>query len=53
MALSRHERTKHKIDLNPLEMIETVVQANDWPFDRTSEKEIAAIAVPAPTVRRS
>ena len=41
MALSRHERTKHKIDPNPLEMIEKVVQANDWPFDRTSEKEIA------------
>ena len=41
MALSRHERTKNKIDPNPLEMIEKVVQANDWPFDRTSEKEIA------------
>ena len=41
MALSRHERTKHKIDINPLEMIESVVSANDWPFDRTSDREIA------------
>ena len=41
MALSRHERTKHKLDNNPLEMIETVVSANDWPFDRTSDREIA------------
>jgi hypothetical protein len=41
MALSRHERTKHKIDPNPLELIEKVVAANDWPFDRTSDREIA------------
>ena len=41
MALSRIERAKHKIDLNPLEMIEKVVSANDWPFDRTSDREIA------------
>jgi hypothetical protein len=41
MALSRHERTKQKPDLNPLEMIEKVVSANDWPFDRTSDREIA------------
>ena len=30
-----------KVDLNPLEMIERVVTANDWPFDRTSDREIA------------
>lgn len=41
MALSRHERIRHKADLNPLEMIEKVVSANDWPFDRTSDREIA------------
>ena len=41
MALSRHERTKQKPDINPLEMIEKVVSANDWPFDRTSDREIA------------
>ena len=41
MALSRHERTRRKADLNPLEMIEKVVSANDWPFDRTSDREIA------------
>ncbi|OYY38260.1 MAG: hypothetical protein B7Y08_23350 [Rhodospirillales bacterium 24-66-33] len=41
MALSRHERTRLKSDLNPLEMIEKVVSANDWPFDRTSDREIA------------
>jgi hypothetical protein len=41
MALSRHERTRRKADLNPLEMIERVVAANDWPFDRTSDREIA------------
>ena len=41
MALSRHERTRRKVDLNPLEMIEKVVSANDWPFDRTSDREIA------------
>ena len=41
MALSRHERSRRKVDLNPLEMIEKVVSANDWPFDRTSDREIA------------
>jgi len=41
MALSRHERTRRKVDLNPLEMIERVVSDNDWPFDRTSDREIA------------
>jgi len=41
MALSRHERIRQKPDLNPLEMIEKVVSANDWPFDRTSDREIA------------
>ena len=41
MALTRHERTRRKVDLNPLEMIEKVVSANDWPFDRTSDREIA------------
>ena len=41
MALSRQERTRRKADLNPLEMIERVVSANDWPFDRTSDREIA------------
>ena len=38
MALSRHERIREKPDLNPLEMIEKVVSANDWPFDRTSDR---------------
>ena len=41
MALSRHERTRRKADLNPLEMIERVIADNDWPFDRTSDREIA------------
>jgi hypothetical protein len=41
MALSRHERSRRKIDLNPLEMIERVISDNDWPFDRTSDREIA------------
>src|SRR5947207_13813562 len=41
MALSRHERTKRKVDLNPLELIEQVVAGHDWPFDRTSDREIA------------
>ncbi|HYX00545.1 MAG TPA: YbjN domain-containing protein, partial [Reyranella sp.] len=41
MALSRHERAKRKVDLNPLEMIEKLVAAHDWPFDRTSDREIA------------
>ena len=41
MALSRQERSRRKVDLNPLEMIEKVVSANDWPFDRTSDREIA------------
>ena len=26
---------------NPLEMIERVISDNDWPFDRTSDREIA------------
>jgi len=39
MALSRHERTRHKPDINPLELIEKVVSANDWPFDRTLGRE--------------
>ncbi len=41
MALSRQERTKRKADLNPLELIEKVVSGHDWPFDRTSDREIA------------
>src|SRR5215475_1898831 len=41
MASTRQERTRRKVDLNPLEMIERVVSANDWPFDRTSDREIA------------
>lgn len=41
MALSRHERAKGKVDPNPLEMIEKLVAAHDWPFDRTSDREIA------------
>ncbi len=41
MALSQRERTRPR-PVNPLELIERVVQANDWPFDRTSEREIAA-----------
>src|SRR6185369_5535314 len=27
---------------NPLDLIEQIVLAHDWPFDRTSEREIAA-----------
>lgn len=41
MALSRHERSRPKVDINPLELIEQVVAAHDWPFDRTSDREIA------------
>src|SRR5258708_13699464 len=42
MALLRQERaTRRKADINPLELIEKVVTANDWPFDRTSDREIA------------
>jgi hypothetical protein len=28
--------------VNPLDLIEQIVLAHDWPFDRTSEREIAA-----------
>src|SRR3954462_645457 len=41
MALLQRERIREKPDLNPLEMIERVVSDNDWPFDRTSDREIA------------
>src|SRR3569832_2186447 len=27
---------------NPLDLIEQIVLAHDWPFDRTSDREIAA-----------
>lgn len=40
MGLSRQDRKEHAKP-NPMELIEQVVQANDWPFDRTSDREIA------------
>ena len=39
MALVRADRRVAKV--NPLELVEQVVSANEWTFDRTSDREIA------------
>ena len=37
MALTRQDRKPAKV--NPLELVERVVAANEWTFDRTSDRE--------------
>jgi hypothetical protein len=39
MALSQQDRNQRRS--NPLELIEQIVEQHEWPFDRTSDREIA------------